>query len=127
MPAETKPVKRVPLLAPHSFIYPFIRSSLPVSLIQQCGQQVLSLSPPGEKQIPEEECNKAPSLSVCPSLPLSKCVCAVTGRWAVLQSLPNKLVHTHTQGKQTMTINLCKIQAVQALDSSFSQTGLRLI
>ena len=80
----------------HSFTLPFL------SLIQQCGQQVHSLSPPGGKQIPEEECNKALSLSLCLSLTLSLwvcvcvCVCAVAGRWAVLQSLPNKLVYTHT-------------------------------
>lgn len=61
--------------------------------IQQCGQQVRSLSTPGEKQFLEEECNKA--LCLCP-LTLSPwvcvCVCAEEGRWAVLQSSPNKLV-----------------------------------
>ena len=118
---KTKPVKRVPLLCPslvysvHSFplFFPFLSFS-------SRGQQVHSLSTPGEKQIPEEECNKALSLSlsVCPSLSLSECVCAVAGRWAVLQSLPNKLVYTHTEWKQTVLINLWEIQAVQTLDSS---------
>lgn len=71
------------------------------------------------------------SLSLCPSLSLSLwlsvSVCAVAGRWAVLQSLPNKLVNTHTHRKQTMPINLCEIQAVQTLDSSSSQTCPRII
>ena len=82
----------------------FIHSFLPVSLIQQYRQQVRSLGPPGEMQIPEEEWNNALSLY------LSVCVRAVTGRWAVLQSLLNKLIHTlaHTQGKQTMPIKLCE-------------------
>lgn len=98
MPVENKTHQTSPTTCPpliysvHSFT-PFIL----VYFIQQCGQQVRSLGTPGERQIPEEECNKA--LSLCPalsfSLSLSVCVCAVEGRWAVLQSLPNKLVYTH--------------------------------
>lgn len=98
-----------------SLIYP-VHSFAPfilVYFIQQCGQQVRSLSTPGEKQIPEEECNKA--LSLCPPLSLSECVCvcAVEGRWAVLQSLPNKLVFP-TQKKSRQ----CSSISVQTLDPS---------
>lgn len=89
-----------------------------VSFIQPHGQQVRSLSTPGERQIPEEECNKALSLAFCPSLSfsLSVCVCAVAG-WAVLQSLPNKLVHT--QRKQTMPINPWDIDSTDSTDFGF--------
>ena len=80
---KTKPVKRVPLLCPslvysvHSFplFFPFLSFS-------SRGQQVHSLSTPGEKQIPEEECNKALSLSLslCLSFPLSFRVCVCSSR-----------------------------------------------
>lgn len=106
------PVRRVPLLALYLFILSihWPPAFIPVCFIQQRGQQVRSLSTPGEKQIPQEECNKA--LSLCVS------VCSVGERWAVLQSLPNKLVHTHKRKADSANQSLRDIQAPPTLGSS---------
>lgn len=103
MPAPTKPHQTGPTICP-SLIYsacsfPFFHPGLSHSAAWAAGLFPLH---PGEKQIPEEECNKAP---VSPS------VSAVERRWAVF----TKHTCVHIKGRQTALINLWEIQPVQIL------------
>lgn len=71
---------------------PFIHSFPPGSL---CEEQVCSLSPPGEQQIPRRSVTRLP-------LSVWVCVCAATGWWAVFA----KQTCTHREGRQTIQVAL---------------------